>query len=48
LLIRAVKTQAPGDSAATQEYLRLKQFWSATPYLEKLLGDLLEPYLAVA
>ena len=48
LLIRAVKSQAPGDSAATQEYLRLKQFWSATPYLEKLLGDLLEPYLAVA
>lgn len=48
LLIRAVKTQAPGDSAATQEYLRLKQFWSVTPYLEKLLGDLLEPYLAVA
>ena len=48
LLIRAVKTQAPGDSAATQEYLRLKQFWSVTPYVEKLLGDLLEPYLAVA
>ena len=47
LLIRAVKTQAPGDGAATQEYVRLKQFWDVTPYLEELLGDMLEPYLEV-
>ena len=46
LLIRAVKTQAPGDSAAVQEYARLKQFWNVTPYLEELLGDVLAPYLA--
>ena len=48
LLIRAVKTQAPGDSAAVQEYVQLKQFWNVTPYLEELLGDVLAPYLAVA
>lgn len=48
LLIRAVKTQAPGDSAAVQEYTRLKQFWNVTPYLEELLGDVLAPYLADA
>lgn len=45
LLIRAVKTQAPGDSAATQEYLRLKQFWNVTPYLEELLSDALVTHL---
>ena len=48
LLIRAVKTQAPGDSVATQEYARLKEFWNVTPHLEELLGDVLAPYLAVA
>ena len=48
LLIRAVKTQAPGDSAAIQEYMQLKQFWNVTPYLEELLGDVLAPYLAAA
>ncbi len=48
LLIRAVKSQAPGDSAAVQEYMRLKQFWNVTPYLEELLGDVLAPYLVVA
>ncbi len=48
LLIRAVKIQAPGDSTAAQEYVRLKQFWSVTPYLEELLGDVLAPHLAIA
>lgn len=45
LLIRAVKTQALGDSATAQEYARLKQFWNVTPYLEELLGDVLAPHL---
>ncbi len=48
LLIRAVKSRAPGDSAAAQEYQRLKAFWNVTPHLETLLGDALAPYLAVA
>lgn len=48
LLIRAIKTDAPGDSAAMREYLRLKRFWNVTPYLEKLLSDLLEPHLSIA
>ncbi len=48
LLIRAVKTQAPGDSAAAQEYMRLKQFWNVTPYLVELLDDVLKPHLADA
>ena len=48
LLIRAVKTRAPGDRAAAAEYARLKEFWDVTPYLETLLGDTLAPYLAVA
>ena len=48
LLIRAVKTHAPGDSAAIQEYVQLKQFWNVTPYLEELLGDVLAPYLTAA
>ena len=48
LLIRAVKTRAPGDRAAAAEYVRLKAFWNVTPYLETLLGDTLAPYLAVA
>jgi hypothetical protein len=39
LMIRAVKSAAPGDQQFVREYQELKQFWSVTPYLEHLLGE---------
>ncbi|MFN8528310.1 MAG: SAM-dependent methyltransferase [Anaerolineae bacterium] len=39
VMIRAVKTNAQGDSRAAQEYEGLKTFWGVTPYLEGLLGQ---------
>src|SRR5215211_5441115 len=34
LMIRAVKSAAPGDQLFVREYQELKQFWGVTPYLE--------------
>ena len=45
LMIRAVKSQKPGNARAVQEYQDLKAFWSVTPYLESLLGEDLQRYL---
>jgi len=39
LMIRAVKTVAPGDQQFIREYNELKQFWGVTPYIERLLGE---------
>jgi SAM-dependent methyltransferase len=39
LMIRAVKTSAPGNARWIEEYRNLKSFWQVTPYLERLLGD---------
>ena len=39
LMIRAVKSQKPGNAQAVQEYQDLKAFWRVTPYLEHLLGE---------
>jgi SAM-dependent methyltransferase len=39
LMIRAVKSAAPGDPRFVREYLDLKSFWGVTPYIEKLLGS---------
>lgn len=39
LMIRAVKTVAPGDPRFGQEYQALKQFWGVVPYLEQLLKE---------
>jgi SAM-dependent methyltransferase len=38
LMIRSVKTSAPGNTRWVEEYRNLKSFWKVTPYLEKLLG----------
>ncbi|HNT75461.1 MAG TPA: SAM-dependent methyltransferase [Anaerolineae bacterium] len=38
LLIRAVKTSAPGNPQAQAEYADLKAYWGVTPYLETLLS----------
>lgn len=38
LMIRAVKTSAPGDPQFVAEYREMKAFWQVTPYLETLLG----------
>ncbi|HYN87539.1 MAG TPA: SAM-dependent methyltransferase [Ardenticatenaceae bacterium] len=37
LMIRAVRSAAPGERQFVQEYLALKEFWRVTPYLETLL-----------
>lgn len=39
LLIRAEKTQDPGNAAAAREYVELKKFWSVEPAIEGLLGE---------
>lgn len=39
LMIRAVKSTAPGDPKFVAEYEALKAFWGVTPYLETLLGE---------
>lgn len=44
LMIRAIKTHAPGAALSIQEYLALKAYWGLTPYLERLLG---EPFQAL-
>lgn len=45
LMIRAVKSQRPGNARAAQEYQDLKAFWNVTPYLEHLLGDEFKTHL---
>jgi SAM-dependent methyltransferase len=39
LMIRAVRRLPPGNPGYIHEYLALKNYWSATPYLETLLGE---------
>ena len=39
LMIRSVKTSAPGNMRWIEEYRSLKSFWNVTPYLEKVLDD---------
>lgn len=43
LMIRAIKREQVGKERDryVQEYLDLKRFWSVTPYIETLLGDLI-------
>lgn len=45
VMIRAVKRHTPGNADAVKEYLALKQFWSVTPYIETLLGEMLTKLL---
>ena len=45
LMIRAVKSQRPGNPYSIQEYKDLKAFWKVTPYLEQLLGEALKRHL---
>lgn len=45
LMIRAVKTMAPGEQQFIQEYNDLKAYWRVSPYLEKLLGESLTRFL---
>ena len=39
LMIRAVRGAAVGDAALVREYLDLRQFCGATPYIERALGQ---------
>jgi SAM-dependent methyltransferase len=39
LMIRSVRTSAPGNTRWVEEYRNLKSFWKVTPYLEKVLGE---------
>jgi SAM-dependent methyltransferase len=39
LMIRAVRTSAPGDARWVDDYQNLKSFWQVTPFLERLLGE---------
>lgn len=39
LLIRAVGGRPTGDQAFVREYVEMKQFWGATPYIETALGE---------
>jgi SAM-dependent methyltransferase len=45
LMIRAIKSQQPGNARAAQEYQDLKAFWKVTPYLEHVLGEDVTRYL---
>jgi SAM-dependent methyltransferase len=45
LMIRAVYTGAPATAPLAAEYRALKEYWGVTPYLETLLGDLLQSIL---
>lgn len=45
LLIRGVRSLAPGDQKFVTEYQKLKEIWHVTPYLETLLGDAFTRYL---
>jgi SAM-dependent methyltransferase len=48
LMIRAARTTRPGDPAVVAEYVRLRDFLGATPYLERLLGEEFAELLAKA
>jgi hypothetical protein len=39
LLLRAVRKTEPGSEQALKEYRQLRDFWSVSPYLEKLLSE---------
>ncbi|MBK9713232.1 MAG: SAM-dependent methyltransferase [Kouleothrix sp.] len=39
LMIRAVRSAAPGEPQFVREYVDLKQLWGVTPYIEQLLGE---------
>jgi SAM-dependent methyltransferase len=39
LMLRAVRSVAPGDLAHIGEYQEMKRFWGVTPYIEKSLGE---------
>ncbi len=45
LMIRAVRTSAPGQTEAIEEYKTLKSQWNVTPFLETLLGDQVTQFL---
>lgn len=42
LMIRAVYTQSPPTPALLDEYKAMKAYWGVTPYLETLLGEMLQ------
>lgn len=46
LLIRAVRGSTIGNSEDIQDYRDMRNFWNATPYLEKLLGSEIQGLLA--
>lgn len=39
LMIRAVRGAPVGEPAFVEEYVAMRQFWGATPYIEKALGQ---------
>ncbi len=45
LLIRAERTQEPGNADAAREYVELKQFWNVEPAIEGLLGTAFRPFV---
>lgn len=46
LMIRAVRGAPVGERALVSEYLEMRRFWGATPYIERALGDPLQRLLA--
>src|SRR5262249_48935539 len=46
LMIRAVRGAPAGDERHVREYLEMKRFWNAAPYIEQALGERLAPLLS--
>jgi SAM-dependent methyltransferase len=45
LMIRAVRSATKPQGSLVEEYIRMKSYWTVTPYLETLLEDRLSPIL---
>jgi hypothetical protein len=48
ILIKAEFTLKPGQIAAVNEYLALRDFWKVTPWLETRMAPLLSKYMEIA
>ena len=47
LMIRAVRGTPMGDAAFVNEYVEMRRFWGATPYIEKALGEPFWRFLSI-
>jgi hypothetical protein len=45
VMIRAERTARPGNATAAKEYAALTHLWGTTPAIERLLGDVVRPFL---